>query len=88
MVSPAQRREVLAHVQTKGLSGRAACRWTGLSRTVWRYAAKRRWINYGWSRCVMPASASRASATPAPTAGAGRRVGVLVGLSFKIAWRL
>jgi putative transposase len=40
MVTPDQRREALAHVQAKGLSGRAACRWTGLSRSVLRYSAK------------------------------------------------
>jgi hypothetical protein len=40
MVTPDQRREALGQVQAKGLSGRAACRWTGLSRTVLRYPAK------------------------------------------------
>jgi putative transposase len=34
------------------------------------------------------ANASRAVVTPAPTAGAGRRVAIRAGLSFKMAWRL
>jgi hypothetical protein len=40
MVTPDQRREALGHVQTKSLSGRAACHWMGLWRTVLRYPAK------------------------------------------------
>ncbi len=81
MVTPAQRREVLGHVQAKGLSGRAACRWTGLSRTVLRYRAKQPGLDQ------QRLDQMRLAAQRQPRFGY-RRVGVLVGLSFKIAWRL
>ncbi len=81
MVTPDQRREAVAHVQAKGLSGRAACRWTGLSRSVLRYRAKQAELDQ--ARLAQMRTASRHQ----PRFGY-RRVGVLVGLSFKIAWRL
>jgi hypothetical protein len=81
MVTPDQRREALAHVQAKGLSGRAACRWTGLSRSVLRYSAKQSDVDE--QRLIQMRQASQRQ----PRFGY-RRVGVLVGLSFKIAWRL
>jgi putative transposase len=81
MVTPDQRREALGQVQAKGLSGRAACRWTGLSRTVLRYAAKQAETDQARLKQMREASQRQ------PRFGY-RRVGVLVGLSFKIAWRL
>jgi putative transposase len=81
MVTPDQRREALGQVQAKGLSGRAACRWTGLSRTVLRYPAKQPALDQ--ARLAQMREESQRQ----PRFGY-RRVGVLVGLSFKIAWRL
>lgn len=81
MVSPAQRREALEQVQAKGLSGRAACRWTGLSRTVSRYAAKQSKTDQARLEQM------RAASQRQPRFGY-RRVAILAGLSFKIAWRL
>jgi transposase InsO family protein len=68
-------------LQAKGLSGRAACRWTGLSRTMLRYTAKQSELDQ--RRLAQMRQASHRQ----PRFGY-RRVGVLVGLSFKIAWRL
>jgi putative transposase len=81
MVTPDQRREALAHLQAKGLSGRAACRWTGLSRSVLRYPAKQA----GLDRQRL--AQLRQACQQQPRFGY-RRAGVLAGLSFKIAWRL
>jgi transposase InsO family protein len=81
MVTPDQRREAVAHVQAKGLSGRAACRWTGLSRTVLRYAAKQAQVDQARLKPMREASQRQ------PRFGY-RRVAVLAGVSFKIAWRL
>jgi transposase InsO family protein len=38
MTTPNQRREALTHLMGHGLSGRAACRWSGFSRHVLQYA--------------------------------------------------
>src|SRR5512136_1126996 len=37
MTTPVQRRTALAHLTDKGLSCRAACRWSGLPRHLWTY---------------------------------------------------
>lgn len=81
MVTPAQRREALKHLQAKGLSGRAACRWTGFSRMVLRYAPRQSVLDQQRLDQMRTASGHQ------PRFGY-RRVGVLVGLSFKCAWRL
>ena len=39
-MSPGQRRGALQHLTSKGLSKRAACRWSGLSRRVWHYTPR------------------------------------------------
>jgi hypothetical protein len=81
MVTPDQRREAVAHVQAKGLSGRAACRWTGLSRIGLRYVAQQPALDQARLKQM------RETCHAQPRFGY-RRVGILVGLSFKIAWRL
>jgi putative transposase len=81
MVTPDQRREALGQVQAKGLSGRAACRWTGFSRTVLCYQPTQAGLDQ--QRLAQMRTVSRHQ----PRFGY-RRVGVLVGLSFKCAWRL
>ena len=81
MVSPAQRREALGQVQAKGLSGRAACRWTGLSRMVLRYAAKQPALDQARLKQMREASQR-------PPRFGYRRVAILAGLSFRITWRL
>jgi hypothetical protein len=64
MVTPDQRREELGQVQAKGFSGRAACRWMGLSRTVLRYPAKQSNVDQARpGRCGKRASASHALVT-------------------------
>jgi putative transposase len=81
MVTPLQRRAALAHLQAKGLSGRAACRWAGLSRSVLRYPARQAALDQARLAQLRQASQQQ------PRFGY-RRAGVLAGLSFKIAWRL
>jgi len=81
MVTPLQRREALAHLQAKGLSGRAACRWAGLSRSVLRYPARQAAVDQARLAQLRQASQQQ------PRFGY-RRAGVLAGLSFKTAWRL
>jgi hypothetical protein len=68
-------------VPAKGVSGRAACRWRGLSRTVLRYPAKQAIVDQARLGQVREAS------QPQPRFGY-RRIAILAGVSFKTAWRL
>lgn len=81
MESPAQRREALAHLQMKGLSGRAACRWAGLSRRVLPYQPKKP------AQDAAAVEQMRTIARHHPRLGY-RREGVLAGLPASRAWRL
>jgi len=72
---------MLAQVEEKGLSQRAACRWSGVSRTVGRYKLH---------RPVQDAERLKKMRTAAqenPRYGY-RRVAVISGIGFGSAWRL
>ncbi len=72
---------MIAHVENKGLSKRAACRWTGTSRAVGRYELR---------RPVQDAQfldQMRATAKANPRYGY-RRVAIVSGVGFGRAWRL
>lgn len=81
MVTPDQRHAAVNHLAQKGLSGRAACRWTGVSRHVSSY------------RLRQPAQDAellthmRQVTQQHPRFGY-RRVAVMVPASFHRTWRL
>jgi transposase InsO family protein len=81
MTDPLQRRETLAHLTGKGLSQRAACRWSGLSRRVWHYRPQRSEQDQALLTYM------RAVTQTHPRFGY-RRVAVLAKTSFHRAWRL
>lgn len=81
MVTPAQRRETLDHLQAKGLAGRAACRWSGLSRRVLHYQPKKA------AQDAALVEQMRTVSRHHPRFGY-RRVGVLVGAHPSRSWRL
>ena len=72
---------MLAHVEQKGLSQRAACRWSGVSRTMSRYQLCRP------AQDAEALKKMRAAAQANPRYGY-RRVAVVSGVSFGRAWRL
>jgi putative transposase len=78
---PVDRHTLLAHVEEKGLSKRAACRWTGISRTVSRYKLQRP------DQDAQHLETMRKSAQDNPRYGY-RRIAVVSGLGFGCAWRL
>jgi putative transposase len=81
MVTPAQRHAVPAHLTSKGLSQRSACRWSGVARSTARYRLRQT------GRDVQALAAMQPVMTQHPRFGY-RRVAVLAQLSFKRAWRL
>lgn len=81
MTSPGQRRALLSHLTSKGLSGRAACRWSGLSRQVLQYRPQLP------EQDARRLSQMRAITQAHPRFGY-RRVAVLSQLSFQQTWRL
>jgi putative transposase len=81
MTSPEQRREGLHYLTAKGLSQRAASRWSGLSRRLWHYRPRLT------ERDQTSVRQMHTVAQAHPRFGY-RRVAVLTGLSFKRAWRL
>lgn len=72
---------MLEHVENKGLSQRAACRWSGVSRAVSRYKLRRPTQD---AECLKK---MRATARANPRYGY-RRVAVVSGLGSGRAWRL
>jgi putative transposase len=80
-VTPPQRHELLVHLMSKGLSGRAACRWMGWSRRRLHYRLRQP----GRDRARV--EQMRTLARRYPRFGY-RRVAVLAGISSKRAWRL
>lgn len=72
---------MLEHVEQKGLSQRAACRWSGMSRAVSRYTLRRPAQD---AECLKK---MRATAQANPRYGY-RRVAVVSGVGSGRAWRL
>jgi transposase InsO family protein len=81
MTTPNQRREVLTQLRDHGLSGRAACRWSGFSRHVLHY------VPHLVERDTALLIQMRAVTQRYPRFGY-RRVAVLTHTSFQRAWRL
>ena len=72
---------MLEHVENKGLSQRAACRWSGVSRAVSRYELCRPDQDAEYLKKM------RTAAKDNPRYGY-RRVAVISGVGFGSAWRL
>ena len=72
---------MLEHLQSQGFSQRAACRWSGLSRSVGRYELRRPAQETQWL------DEMRKAARANPRYGY-RRVAIVSGLGFGRAWRL
>jgi hypothetical protein len=72
---------MLAQVEEKGLSQRAACRWSGVSRTVGRYKLRRPEQNAEYLKKMCTVAKDN------PRYGY-RRVAVISGIGSGSAWRL
>ena len=81
MTTPDQRRTALAQLNDKGLSHRAACRWSGLSRHLWTYRPRLP------ERDQVLVTQMKSVTVTQPRFGY-RRVAVLTQLSFHRAYRL
>lgn len=80
-ITPVERHTLLASVEEKGLSKRAACRWTGISRSASQYKLQRP------DRDAQYVETMRQSTKDNPRYGY-RRIGVVTGLGFGCSWRL
>ena len=76
-----ERHSLLTDIAEKGLSKRAACRWTGISRSVSRYKLQRP------DRDAQYLETMRQSTQDNPRYGY-RRIAVVSGLGFGRSWRL
>jgi putative transposase len=76
-----ERHTLLASVEEKGLSKRAACRWTGISRSVSRYKLQRP------DQDAQYVETMRQSTKDNPRYGY-RRIAIVSGLGFGRSWRL
>ena len=76
-----ERHTLLASVEEKGMSKRAACRWTGISRSVSRYKLQRP------DQDAQYVETMRQSTKDNPRYGY-RRIAVVSGLGFGRSWRL
>lgn len=76
-----ERHTLLASVVEKGMSKRAACRWTGISRSVSQYKLQRP------DQDTQSVEAMRQSVKDNPRYGY-RRIAVVSGLGFGRSWRL
>jgi transposase InsO family protein len=76
-----ERHTLIEHLESKGLSRRAACRWAGYSRAVGRYVLRRPVQDAKWL------GEMRKAARTNPRYGY-RRVAVVSGLGFGSSWRL
>jgi len=76
-----ERHTMLDHLESKGLSMRAACRWAGCSRTVGRYVLRRPDQDAKWLEEM------RKAAKANPRYGY-RRVAVVSSVGFGSSWRL
>ena len=81
MTTPVQRRTALARLTDKGLSRRAACRWSGLSRHLWTYRPR-------LPDRDQALAAQMKTVTVAQPRFGYRRVAVLSQVSFHRAYRL
>jgi putative transposase len=72
---------MLEHLQSKGFSQRAACRWSGISRSVGRYELRRP------AQDTQYLEKMRKAAQDNPRYGY-RRVAIVSGLGFGRSWRL
>jgi transposase InsO family protein len=72
---------MIEHLESKGLSKRSACRWSGLSRTVSRYVLRRPAQD---AQCL---SKMHKAAKDNPRYGY-RRVAIVSGIGFGCSWRL
>jgi putative transposase len=80
-MTPEERHTLLADVEEKGLSKRAACRWTGISRSVSRYKLQRP------DQDAQSLETMRQFTQDNPRYGY-RRIAVVSGLGFGQSWRL
>jgi transposase InsO family protein len=80
-MTPVDRHTLFEHVESKGLSKRAACRWTGISRSVNRYKLQRP------DQDAQHLATMRQSAQANPRYGY-RRIAIVSGLGFGRSWRL
>lgn len=80
-MTPVERHILLASVEEKGLSKRATCRWTGISRSVSRYKLQRP------DQDTQHLETMRQSTQDNPRYGY-RRIAVVSGLGFGCSWRL
>lgn len=76
-----ERHTLIKHMQSKGLSKRAACQWAGVSRSVSRYGLRRPAQDAQWLETM------RKVAQDNPRYGY-RRVAIVSGLGFGRSWRL
>jgi transposase InsO family protein len=76
-----ERHTMIEHLESKGLSMRVACRWTGCSRAVGRYVLRRPAQDAKWL------DEMRKAAKANPRYGY-RRVAVVSGVGFGSSWRL
>ena len=76
-----ERHTMIEHLESKGLSMRAACRWAGCSRAVGRYVLRRPDQDSKWL------DEMRKAAKDNPRYGY-RRVAVVSGMGFGSSWRL
>jgi putative transposase len=76
-----ERHTLIEHLENKGLSTRAACRWAGCSRAVGRYVLRRPDQEAKWLEEL------RKAAKANPRYGY-RRVAVVSGVGFGSSWRL
>ena len=72
---------MMEHMENKGFSQRAACRWTGISRAVGRYELCRP------AQDVQCLEKMRKAARDNPRYGY-RRVAIVSGIGFGRSWRL
>ena len=80
-MTPVDRHTLLAQVEAQGLSQRAACRWTGISRSVSRHKLQRP------DQDAQHLETMHKSAQANPRYGY-RRIAVVSGLGFGRSWRL
>jgi putative transposase len=76
-----ERHTLMEHLENKGLSKRAACRWAGISRSVSRYELRRP------AQDAQRLEKMRQAAQDNPRYGY-RRVAIVSGLGFGCSWRL
>ena len=80
-MTAAERHQLIDEMESKGLSRRSACRWSGYSRAIGRYELRRPAQEAEWLEQMRKATRSN------PRYGY-RRIAVVTGLGFGRCWRL